>query len=38
MTTGDSEVAMARVRQRKADMVAGLIELHLEGYRASGAE
>jgi pyruvate/2-oxoglutarate dehydrogenase complex dihydrolipoamide dehydrogenase (E3) component len=28
---------MARVRQRKRDMVEGLIALHLERYRASGA-
>jgi pyruvate/2-oxoglutarate dehydrogenase complex dihydrolipoamide dehydrogenase (E3) component len=30
-------VDMARVRQRKRDMVEGLIALHLERYRASGA-
>jgi pyruvate/2-oxoglutarate dehydrogenase complex dihydrolipoamide dehydrogenase (E3) component len=29
---------MARVRQRKRDMVEGLIAMHLERYQASGAE
>ncbi len=29
---------MAKVRQRKRDMVDGLIAMHLENYRASGAE
>ena len=36
--TGSGSVDMARVRQRKRDMVEGLIALHLERYRASGAE
>ncbi len=38
MVTGASAIDMARVRQRKRDMVAGLVEMHLERYRASGAE
>ncbi len=29
---------MTKVRQRKRDMVDGLIAMHLENYRASGAE
>jgi pyruvate/2-oxoglutarate dehydrogenase complex dihydrolipoamide dehydrogenase (E3) component len=36
--TGPASVDMARVRQRKRDMVDGLIAMHLERYRASGAE
>jgi pyruvate/2-oxoglutarate dehydrogenase complex dihydrolipoamide dehydrogenase (E3) component len=36
--TGPGSVDMARVRQRKRDMVEGLIAMHLERYRASGAE
>jgi Pyridine nucleotide-disulphide oxidoreductase len=31
-------VAMARVRQRKREMVDGLIAMHLERYQSSGAE
>src|SRR5438105_1279352 len=38
MGTGATSIDMARVRQRKRDMVAGLVELHLQLYRASGAE
>jgi pyruvate/2-oxoglutarate dehydrogenase complex dihydrolipoamide dehydrogenase (E3) component len=38
MVTGATNIDMARVRQRKSDMVAGLIEMHLDLYRASGAE
>ncbi|MBV8314620.1 MAG: FAD-dependent oxidoreductase, partial [Planctomycetaceae bacterium] len=38
MVTGASAIDMARMRQRKRDMVAGLVEMHLERYRASGAE
>src|SRR5436305_5625029 len=38
MVTGASAIDMARVRQRKRDMVAGLIDMHLERYKASGAE
>jgi pyruvate/2-oxoglutarate dehydrogenase complex dihydrolipoamide dehydrogenase (E3) component len=36
--TGPGSVEMARVRQRKRDMVEGLIALHRERYQASGAE
>ena len=36
--TGPGSVDMARVWQRKRDMVEGLIAMHLERYRASGAE
>ncbi len=36
--TDPGSVDMARVRQRKRDMVEGLIAMHLERYRASGAE
>jgi pyruvate/2-oxoglutarate dehydrogenase complex dihydrolipoamide dehydrogenase (E3) component len=35
--TGPGSVDMARVWQRKRDMVEGLIAMHLERYRASGA-
>jgi pyruvate/2-oxoglutarate dehydrogenase complex dihydrolipoamide dehydrogenase (E3) component len=35
--TAPGSVDMARVRQRKRDMVEGQIALHLERYRASGA-
>src|SRR5262245_43030293 len=38
MVSGAAAIDMARVRQRKRDMVAGLVELHLKLYRASGAE
>jgi pyruvate/2-oxoglutarate dehydrogenase complex dihydrolipoamide dehydrogenase (E3) component len=36
--TGPVTVDMAQVRQRKRAMVEGLIALHLDLYRASGAE
>lgn len=36
--TGSVTVDMARVRQRKRDMVEGLIAMHLDNYKASGAE
>jgi pyruvate/2-oxoglutarate dehydrogenase complex dihydrolipoamide dehydrogenase (E3) component len=36
--TGPGLVEMARVRQRKCDLVDGLIAMHLERYRVSGAE
>ena len=36
--TGPVSIEMARVRQRKRDMVEGLIAMHLERYQASGAE
>jgi pyruvate/2-oxoglutarate dehydrogenase complex dihydrolipoamide dehydrogenase (E3) component len=35
--TGPGSVDIARVWQRKRDMVEGLIAMHLERYRASGA-
>ncbi len=38
MVTGSAAIDMARVRQRKRDMVDGLIAMHLERYKASGAE
>jgi pyruvate/2-oxoglutarate dehydrogenase complex dihydrolipoamide dehydrogenase (E3) component len=38
MVTGATEINMERVRQRKRDMVEGLVALHLELYKASGAE
>jgi len=38
MVTGPVTIDMARVRQRKRDMVAGLVEMHVEKYKASGAE
>ncbi|WP_293226743.1 mercuric reductase [Ottowia sp.] len=36
--TGPVTVDMARVRQRKREMVDGLITMHLGNYKASGAE
>jgi pyruvate/2-oxoglutarate dehydrogenase complex dihydrolipoamide dehydrogenase (E3) component len=38
MVTGSVTIDMGRVRQRKRDMVDGLIAMHLEKYKASGAE
>src|SRR5262249_10801413 len=38
VVTGSVAVDMARVRQRKREMVEGLIALHLELYHKSGAE
>src|SRR5215469_1462256 len=38
MVTGPVGVDMARVRQRKREMVEGLVALHLDLYRKSGAE
>jgi pyruvate/2-oxoglutarate dehydrogenase complex dihydrolipoamide dehydrogenase (E3) component len=38
MVTGPTAIDMGRVRQRKRDMVEGLIAMHLERYKASGAE
>src|SRR5467141_1041346 len=38
MVTGPTAIDMGRVRQRKRDMVDGLIAMHLDKYRASGAE
>jgi pyruvate/2-oxoglutarate dehydrogenase complex dihydrolipoamide dehydrogenase (E3) component len=36
--TGPVAIDMAKVRQRKRAMVEGLIAMHLENYKASGAE
>jgi pyruvate/2-oxoglutarate dehydrogenase complex dihydrolipoamide dehydrogenase (E3) component len=38
LVTGSGSVNMARVLQRKREMVEGLIAMHLEHYQASGAE
>src|SRR5436190_5767438 len=38
MVTGPTAIDMERVRQRKRDMVDGLVAMHLEKYRDSGAE
>jgi pyruvate/2-oxoglutarate dehydrogenase complex dihydrolipoamide dehydrogenase (E3) component len=38
IVTGTVAIDMGRVRQRKRDMVDGLIATHLELYKASGAE
>src|SRR2546425_5644008 len=38
MLTGSAVIDMAGVRQRKRDMVDGLIAMHLENYKTSGAE
>jgi pyruvate/2-oxoglutarate dehydrogenase complex dihydrolipoamide dehydrogenase (E3) component len=38
LLTGEVKLDMARVRRRKREMVAGLVEMHLERYKASGAE
>lgn len=38
VVTGSVAVDMARVRQRKREMVEGLITVHLDLYRKSGAE
>jgi pyruvate/2-oxoglutarate dehydrogenase complex dihydrolipoamide dehydrogenase (E3) component len=38
LVTGATAIDMNRVRQRKRDMVEGLVAMHLEKYRASGAE
>jgi pyruvate/2-oxoglutarate dehydrogenase complex dihydrolipoamide dehydrogenase (E3) component len=38
LVTGTVVLDMGRVRQRKRDMVEGLIATHLELYKASGAE
>jgi pyruvate/2-oxoglutarate dehydrogenase complex dihydrolipoamide dehydrogenase (E3) component len=36
--TGSVTIDMGKVRQRKRDMVEGLIAIHLQQYKASGAE
>jgi pyruvate/2-oxoglutarate dehydrogenase complex dihydrolipoamide dehydrogenase (E3) component len=38
MVTGVTAIDMGQVRQRKRDMVDGLIAMHLDIYKASGAE
>ena len=38
MVTGPTTIDVGRVRKRKRDMVDGLIAMHLDKYRASGAE
>src|ERR1700724_626332 len=38
LVTGPTAIDMGRVRQRKREMVDGLVAMHLEKYRASGAE
>jgi pyruvate/2-oxoglutarate dehydrogenase complex dihydrolipoamide dehydrogenase (E3) component len=38
IVTGSVAVDMARVRQRKREMVEGLVAVHLDLYRQSGAE
>jgi len=38
IVTGSTGIDMERVRQRKRDMVDGLVAMHRDQYRASGAE
>ena len=38
MVAGPAAIDMGRVRQRKRQMVEGLVAMHLEKYKASGAE
>jgi len=38
ISAGPPTVDMARVRQRKREMVEGLVAMHLDYYKASGAE
>ena len=38
MVTGSTAIDMGRVRQRKRDMVDALVAMHLDKYKASGAE
>src|SRR5437588_7034479 len=38
MATRPAAIDMGRVRQRKRDMVEGLVAMHLDKYKASGAE
>jgi pyruvate/2-oxoglutarate dehydrogenase complex dihydrolipoamide dehydrogenase (E3) component len=38
MGTGPAPIDMGRVRQRKREMVEGLVAMHLEFYKASGTE
>src|SRR6516225_9319262 len=38
LVTGSTAIDMGRVRQRKREMVDGLVAMHLDLYRANGAE
>jgi pyruvate/2-oxoglutarate dehydrogenase complex dihydrolipoamide dehydrogenase (E3) component len=38
LVTGPAAINMGRVRQRKREMVDGLVAMHLDKYKASGAE
>jgi pyruvate/2-oxoglutarate dehydrogenase complex dihydrolipoamide dehydrogenase (E3) component len=38
ITKGDWKINMAGVRERKRRMVAGLVDMHLDNYKKSGAE
>src|SRR5215470_6609489 len=38
IVTGPVAIDMAKVRQRKREMVDGLIDVHVQNYKASGAE
>src|SRR5438876_2358117 len=38
ITKGDWKINMAGVRERKRRMVTGLVDVHLDNYRSSGAE
>jgi len=38
LATNPAGPDMGRIRQRKRDMVEGLVAMHVENYRASGAE
>jgi pyruvate/2-oxoglutarate dehydrogenase complex dihydrolipoamide dehydrogenase (E3) component len=38
MVTGAAKIDMGGVRQRKRDMVEGLVAMHVDNYKASGAE
>ena len=38
LVTGPAAIDMAKVRQRKREMVAGLVAMHLDIFKASGAE
>ena len=38
LSTGPVSIDLARVRERKREMVAGLVDMHLDLYKASGAE
>src|SRR2546421_11168152 len=38
ISKGDWKINMAAVRERKRRMVAGLMEVHIDNYKTSGAE